>query len=222
MASRSASVAGSVVVVLLAASLVAIALAPVAVPASYSWVEHTTSESAAQGVEGAWVARLGFVLFGLAVLWLANLPERRWGRAGTALHRCFGVSMLAVAAFSTRPWGSGVPFDRTEDLLHSVASFAVGFGFIAGVVAVTVGGWAERGRRRVLDVMVVVVAVGASSAMTAAEDLEGVLQRAMFLAAYVWYCEEALSVARSGRRAPPPRSLPGRRHACCWPSSPPE
>ncbi len=41
----------------LVASATSLALAPTLMPESYSWVSHTTSESAAQGV-GAWLARL--------------------------------------------------------------------------------------------------------------------------------------------------------------------
>jgi hypothetical protein len=52
----------------LTVSALALAVAPMLMPESYSWVVHTTSESAAQGVNGAWLARLGFVAFGFAVL----------------------------------------------------------------------------------------------------------------------------------------------------------
>lgn len=54
---------------LLILSVLALLFAPSQMPASYDWVQHTTSESAAQGIEGAWVARLGFMLFGLVVIW---------------------------------------------------------------------------------------------------------------------------------------------------------
>jgi hypothetical protein len=46
-------------------------------PADYSWVSNTTSESAAQGVQGAWMARLGFVLFGMSVILLVAESRRR-------------------------------------------------------------------------------------------------------------------------------------------------
>ena len=64
----------------LAASAAALAMAPALMPAGYSWVSQTTSESAAQGLSGAWLARLGFLLFGLSVLLLADVDRRGWGR----------------------------------------------------------------------------------------------------------------------------------------------
>ena len=48
-------------------------------------------ESAAQGLAGAWVARLGFVAFGLAVLWLAAGAAPGCGRGAVSMHAAFGV-----------------------------------------------------------------------------------------------------------------------------------
>jgi hypothetical protein len=115
--------------------------APALMPASYSWVANTVSELAAKGVGGAWLARLGFVLFGLAVLLLVAIRSGAWGRWAMAGHVSFGVSMVAVAAFSAKRW-TGAPFDRTEDALHSLAATGMGFGFALGVVAALV--WARR------------------------------------------------------------------------------
>jgi hypothetical protein len=85
------------VVVGLGASVVALALAPALMPDGYSWLSMTTSESAAQGAYGAWLARLGFVLFGLSVLLLASVRRAGWGPTATALHAAFGLLMLAAA-----------------------------------------------------------------------------------------------------------------------------
>lgn len=72
--------------VLLGVSAVALAIAPVGLDESYSWVEHTTSQAGGQGVDGAWMARLGFILFGLAVIWLAHRKAGEWSQPATALH----------------------------------------------------------------------------------------------------------------------------------------
>ncbi len=67
-------------------SAVALAVAPLFVPSDYSWTSHTTSEAAAQGIEGAWMAQLGFLLLGLAVMVLSTGAARRWGVGGVVLH----------------------------------------------------------------------------------------------------------------------------------------
>ncbi|RBY80790.1 DUF998 domain-containing protein [Blastococcus sp. TF02A-26] len=121
----------------------------------------------AQTVDGAWLARLGFL-------------------------------MAAAAAFSHRPWQPGRDFDRTEDLLHSVAATTMGIAFAAGVVATAVLA-ARRGRRRarVLDAVALAASVVLPLGMSALPEADGVLQRLMFAVAYVWYGREALVLRRT-------------------------
>ena len=107
---------------LLILSAAALLLAPLSLPEGYSWIVHSTSESAAQGLKGAWVGRLGFLLMGFAVLWLADIARPKWGRWGSILLGCFGVMMLATAAFSHKPWLPDVAWDPFEDLLHSLTA----------------------------------------------------------------------------------------------------
>ena len=182
------------VLLLLAASATALAIAPALMPESYSWVSNGTSESAAQGVNGAWLARLGFLLFGLAVLSLARLARPDWGRPAALLHSAFGVLMFAVAAFATRSWESGAAFDRTEDLLHNVAATTMGFAFAFGVLAVALRRAKARSRPRVVDVVAIAAAVVLPIAMGAWDDAMGALQRTLFLVAYVWYAVEATRI----------------------------
>ena len=185
----------------LAASAAALILAPALLPAGYSWISRTTSEAAAQGLSGAWLGRLGFLLFGLSVLLIADVCRRRWGPWGTGLHAAFGALMTAAAAFSHRPWPAEQTFDRTEDLLHSVAASGMGLAFAAGVVAVALIPPACPRRRRVLDVIAVAASVALPLAMAAAPSLDGLLQRLMLAVAYSWYAAEAV-------RAGWPRPVP--------------
>jgi hypothetical protein len=192
-------VRAAAVVAGLAISAAALATAPALLPAGYSWISQTTSESAAQGLAGGWLGRLGFMLFGLSVLLLADVCRWGWGPWGTALHAAFGALMTAAAAFSHQPWQAGVPFDRTEDLLHSIAAAGMGLAFAAGVVAVVLERARRRRRLRFLDVMAVAASVAIPLAMSAAPSVDGLLQRLMFAVAYVWYVTEAV---RGSRPAP--------------------
>src|SRR3972149_9736058 len=70
-AAHRGSPSKAIVFGLLLLSLLALLLAPSLMPASYSWFRHTTSVSAAQGISGAWLARLGFLLFGFALFRLS-------------------------------------------------------------------------------------------------------------------------------------------------------
>jgi hypothetical protein len=177
---------------LLVLSAAAVAVAPLLLPASYSWVRHAISESAAQGVMGAWVARLGLLLLGLAVLWLTGLAGPGWGPWGRIPFRCFGLFMVAAAAFSHKPWEPGVPFDQTEDLLHSVAASGMGFAFAIGVAVVATRRSHPSWFTRVLDIAALAASVVLPLGMSVWPHAAGLLQRCMFAIAYIWYAGEAL------------------------------
>jgi hypothetical protein len=176
----------------LVGSTVALGIAPALMPDSYSWVEHTTSQSAAQGVEGAWLARLGFLLFGLTVLWLARTARRRWGVMGVTLHGAFGIAIVATATFSTRSWVAGAAFDPVEDLLHSIAATGMGFAFAIGIANVAVRRPSGSMLAWGFDVLAIAASVLLPLGMMAFTGHAGALQRLMFLIAYVWYGVEAV------------------------------
>lgn len=178
-------------------SAVALALAPRLMPAGYDWLRHTTSESAAQGVPGAWLARLGFLLFGLSVVWIASQARGSWSPVARFCHAGFGVLMTATAAFSTRPWSTGAAFDPVEDALHSFTATTMGFAFALGVVAC----WRQRGNDRlgrILDVLAVAASVVIPLGMSVWPGWAGLAQRAMFTVAYVWYGRASTAITCPG------------------------
>jgi len=178
------------VTIVLLAALSALALAPLLMPDSYSVLGHSVSESAAQGVDGAWLARLGFLLFGFAVLSLVFNPGSTWGRWGRRAHGGFGVSMIAAAAFSHGSW-DGSAFDEFEDLLHSAASFGVGLFFTVGVVLVAVRRVDAPRWWRVVDGVALAAALVIPLLMANVEA-SGLVQRIMFLVAFLWYGLETI------------------------------
>lgn len=184
-----------IVVGLLLASFLALLLAPTQMPDSYNWWQHTTSESGAQGIAGAWLARLGFLLFGLAVLGQTAVLHTIWPLPVQLLLGAFGVFMTAVAAFSTRPWLPTLPYDPVENWLHSFAASGMGFAFALGV------GWrwwlrSGPAKRRMVDLVVMGTAVFIPLAMSFLPNWDGLLQRLMFATAYAWYAMELLHPGR--------------------------
>lgn len=171
-------------------SLLALGFAPLLMPASYSMVENTTSESAAQGIDGAWLARLGFLLFGFGAIWTTHIAGRAWGIAGRILLIGFGVLMTTVAAFASKPWDAGQPYNSTEDLLHSVGATGVGFAFAVGVACVTFqAGFSKP--PRLFGVIAIAAAAVLPLGMSFFPGVAGILQRLMFLIAYLWFGVEA-------------------------------
>ena len=177
-------------------SLAAIIAAPGLMPGEYYWVSHSVSESAAQGLEGAWLARLGLVLFGLAVLWLAGAAARVWARAAVWMHIGFGVMMVATAVFSHQPFLAGVPFDPVEDLLHSITATVMGFAFSIGVFVRFLQRRQGDVSGRVLDLVGLVSAIVIPLLMVIRPGIGGLVQRLMFLVGYVWYGYEAWGLSK--------------------------
>lgn len=195
---------------MLVVSLLALLLAPTQMPASYSWLRHTTSESAAQGIEGAWLARLGFLIFGLTVIWLAGALVEQWSLPVRLLHGAFGVLMVATAAFSTRPWLSNAPYDPVEDAFHSFTASTMGVAFATGVLLRLLQRKRDPWGRRI-DLLAAVAAVAIPLAMNALPEWDGLLQRGMFTIAYIWYGLALLNLrpAIDDGHSPLP-GLPGR------------
>jgi hypothetical protein len=181
---------GASVLIVLAASLICVAVAPVLMPESYSIVEHSISESAAQRLDGVWLARAGLLLFGLGVLVLSGVASGRWGLWGRVAHRGYGVAIISTAVFAHMPWEE-VAYDEFEDLLHSVASFAVGLSFVTGVILVGVARHRPGRWVRAFDGVAVVASLVIPMIMFNVEGYAGLVQRLMFLIAYLWYGMEA-------------------------------
>jgi hypothetical protein len=182
---------------LLVVSLLALLLAPLQMPASYSWLSHTTSESAAQGIFDAWIARLGFLVFGLAVFWISDCLRGQWSIPVRLMHMAFGVFIVATAALSTRSWLPDAPFDPVEDALHSFNATAMGVAFATGVLL----RFFQREHDmfgRIMAIVAVIAAIVIPLAMSALPDWDGLLQRGMFTIAYIWYGFELLR-AQSGK-----------------------
>ena len=177
-------------------SVTALLYAPLLMPSSYHWLTHTTSESAAQGIEGAWLARSGFLLYGFAVLLLTLAFRHHWGRAAFVLHAAFGVCMIGNAAFSSRPWLAELPFDLMEDILHSWMSGLVGTVFSLGVLAVLFQRSKTDRFAKAYDLVAIGTSILIFPAMLFWSEINGLIQRIMFAVAYLWYAREALAIVQ--------------------------
>lgn len=170
---------------------VCLAAAPLLLPANYEWLRHTVSESAAQGLDGAWLARFGLFALGFAVICTAS-ADQFWSRTARTFHYAFGVLMVAAATFSARPADPTLPYASTEDVIHSVAATAMGFAFAIGVALVGYTRAAAGGRFSVLDVVAVLASIVIPLAMVSWDGSAGLVQRVMFAIAIAWYVTETV------------------------------
>lgn len=184
------------ILTLLVVSLTCLLLASRLMPADYSWISNAVSESAAQGIHGAWLARLAFVTYGLAVIWLSVSLSGRWGTGARYCHLMFGIFMVSAAAFSIRSWVPAANFDPTEDLLHSFAATAMGFAYTFGVLLIFLQRPKGEPGGRLFDLLAAVVATVFPLLMLTLPDMHGLIQRVMFLVSYLWYAREGLRLSR--------------------------
>ncbi len=196
-----------IVVALLLVSLACIAIAPTLMPASYSMAEHSVSESAGQGIHGAWLARLGFLTLASAVFTLVGISGDEWSIWGRVAFRVYGACMIAVAAFAHSPW-EDVQSDLFEDLLHSIAASGVGLSFTAGVLLVTLRRGPGNLWIRVVDWVAIIAAPVLPMIMFNITGVAGVVQRVLFGIGYLWFGIEAMRIAASDRphASPTPRT----------------
>ncbi len=177
---------------LLIASAVLLAVAPLFMPDSYHWIQHTTSESASQNVDNAWIARLGFALFGVAVGSLVVVRMGAWPWPASAAHAAFALFIVLAGVASSRPWDDAIPFLEREDWVHSLAASTIGFAFAIGVLVIWLGRLRRQESSRILDLAALIASVAIPLAMFNVEDIAGILQRAMFAVAYLWYGRELI------------------------------
>lgn len=184
---------------LLAVSALLVIAASAAMPDGYSWRLHSISESAAQGQQNGWIAKLAFLSFGTAVLCLAIAMRQRWARMTYWMNVVFAFFMFGAAAFAHSPWLPGVPSDQFEDFLHSVCASGMGFAFCVGVVARL----AQRGPHALIGKALDVVALAAATALplllASGSNAGGLAQRLMFTIAYAWFGHEALIATSRAR-----------------------
>jgi hypothetical protein len=190
--------AALVVVGLFLASGVCLAVAPSLMPDSYNWIRHAISETAAQGLARAWVARLGIMLSAVAILLLAANRELGWGAQSRSIHRLYAILVVGLAAFSLKPWIPGT-FNEFEDVAHSVLAPVAGVAFTLGVLLVSARRAPTARRARVLDWVVILATVMLPLVMLSVPNVAGAAQRTVVAVGYLWYVVEAIRVTRIRR-----------------------
>lgn len=186
---------------LLLAALVAVAVAPLLLGPDYDPVRRSISESAAQQTAGAWLGRLGLFLSGLGVLGVTLLRASAWRAVPTVAIALFGTFWMLTAVFSTASWRPGTAIDSSESTVHSM---------LASAMAVIVVGTLVIGLRRSRDdyptptwrTATLLFAVAATVLPLGAAvfpEIGGILQRLMFLIAYLWFLGELFVEVRAYR-----------------------
>lgn len=181
-----------VAILVLAFSGLMFLLAPSVMPAGYSWVSNSISESGAQQLTGAWVTRIGFLSFGLGVILTALVNWSAWKSAGAWLLSGFGFLMLTVAAFSTKQWDPSVSFNELENTLHSVSASVMGFFYGIGVLLVILAEKNASLAVKILGWVAVITSIAMPILAGVVPEFGGIFQRIMFAVAISWFVVQAV------------------------------
>ena len=149
----------------------------------YSILRNTTSHLGAQGAPYAWVMNVVFALLGIASI------VDGWMRLSNYwLHKAvlivFGTSLFLTAIFQHAPIVPDLTFSVLKDDLHSKFATITGFSFTFFAIA---SAFIESTRlRRLIAVVVGMVAMLLSMLIFNIADLAGVWQRMIFILAFAW------------------------------------
>ena len=149
----------------------------------YRILSNTTSQLGAQSSPYAWVMNSAFALMGIAVV-ISFWGSLRHKYYEDILPIIFGLSFVMVAIFQHEPGITGLAYNHTTALLHSV--FATMMGIVISVYAIIKAMKANSTTDRILAVLALVSASGLSFLMYAVPAYTGLLQRIMFLSVLAW------------------------------------
>lgn len=172
-------------VVALVVSAMLLAAAPLWMPRGFDWRRHTISDSAAQDLPRAWLARVGLALLGVASVRLAidAAPLGPATRIGLAL---FGLGMISSGAWSKRPWQHTASFDQRADRIHSLSARIAGMGYMVATLAHLSDRWAVADAHLAITVAALVTALVCPAITFRVPQVGGGAQRVMFGVSYLW------------------------------------
>ncbi len=183
-----------------------ITLAHFFAPPGYDWTRNTISELASQGHGGKWLMQIGFIGFGILVLWgiARALSAKQVGLAAMPVG-VYGAAILLSGIFCTAPIDPSIEFSQIEASWHSA------FAALAGISLCTAIVWnaavSQRPGERFLHFAFFAAIAGLSWLFFLAEDgslatWQGVVQRALFLSGFPWLVLWQHWVAPTMVRAP--------------------
>lgn len=206
----------------LVASIVLLALAPLAVADSYSVVEHTLSEAGGQGVEGAWVLRGGILATAVSVWLMTSGSTTAWGWVACQWMRIYAVAVAFLAILPEAAWDDR-PHSPTVAFLHTVSGVFAAVAFIVAAMAITRRRPRHQTARRAYD-WLTMAAIAVIPQLILILSGDGVLERVMVVFGYGWLFLETHRIAAldPGDSAPAvPRRRMSSRSWLLWTLSPP-
>ncbi|MFM6981548.1 MAG: DUF998 domain-containing protein [Microbacteriaceae bacterium] len=175
--------------VALAIAVIGVLTAPLFLHYGYSILSNSISESAAQNVPTAWIARAALFASGLAVLGVVALKSGSWSRSVSISFAIFGTLWIISSVFSTKSWVAEASFNQVESEIHSVAASAMAI-IVLGALVLGFTRQPVSPIERVLAFGLAAAATFLPLASYLVPELGGLFQRVMFLYTYLWFARQ--------------------------------
>ena len=173
-----------------AIAAVGVLVAPVFMHDGYSVLSNSISESAAQNVPTAWIARAALFASGIGVLGAVALKASTWSRATNISFTAFATLWIISSFFSTKSWVSGTPFNAVENAIHSYAASAMAI-VVLGALVLTFTKHSASRIDRLLALTLASAATFLPLASLLVPEFGGMFQRLMFFYTYFWFARHA-------------------------------
>ena len=179
-----------------------IVLAHFCVPPAYDWTQNTVSDLASQGHTYKWIMQIGFIGFGLLLIWGVLFHLNKNKRAYfLLLVAVYGLSILMSGIFCTMPIDPSMSFSANESKLHSMFATVAGIAMSLGIF------WqfavSSNHRERWTRFTFFLLVIGISGMFGLAENYilmidKGIVQRVLYLVGLAWlvYEERILILGR--------------------------
>jgi hypothetical membrane protein len=153
----------------------------------YSMIQHTTSQLGAQKTPNSWIMNVVFALMGISSIG-AGWSHYRGFWFQRMLLLIFGVSLMLVSIYSHAPIIESLTYSERSDNLHSLFASTTGFSFT--LLAISTGFIKGTKNKKLLPIMVGVLATVLSLLMLQVDNMMGVWQRLMFILSFGWMIYE--------------------------------
>lgn len=148
---------------------------------NYDWTKNTISDLGAQGYNRKLIMQSGFLAFGL-ILSAGILTNGVTLRTGPIL--AYGLCVGLTGIFCTKPFFVADTYSKSQAAIHSILAQVAGIAFTLGIL-VQLFYTGHQGEKRAHLIFFTLV-IGLSASFGLIKEYQGVAQRLLYLASFVW------------------------------------
>ncbi|HRR09641.1 MAG TPA: DUF998 domain-containing protein [Rhodothermales bacterium] len=148
---------------------------------SYDWTKNTISDLGSQGYDRKLIMQFGFLAFGLTLSAGILANGLTWQSTPILI---YGLCVGLTGIFCTQPFFNVNNYSATEANIHSVLAQIAGMAFTLGILVQLLNS-ADKSEKWIHFTFFILV-VGLSASFGLVKDYQGIAQRLLYLASFIW------------------------------------